>query len=272
MPAWKRRRSISTRSTGAPPGTRAKAARDARAEAARRSQPKAKNRTVYVPRNKLAFPQAIRTKLRYCDRITSLPDSTTGILQIPYLANGMFDPQVSLGGHQPRGFDQFMNQYEVFTVHGSTLAITWMYEYYSGPTVDGTEPNELVQTMGQIVDTPGLPPVMLGLHKGVNQLAAGTFQEQMEKDRTSWRCITSKTGAVTMKQSMKTSDFFGTTGDLTGREGFTGTDAEDPTNKVYWEIFTQHVAETNAADIRLVGYLCIEYDCTFSEPIALGAS
>lgn len=33
-----------------------------------------------------------------------------------YRVNGMFDPEVALGGHQPMGFDELMGKYEKFTV------------------------------------------------------------------------------------------------------------------------------------------------------------
>lgn len=40
-----------------------------------------------------------------------------------YRANGMYDPEFGLGGHQPYGFDQLMAQYNHFTVLKSVFVI-----------------------------------------------------------------------------------------------------------------------------------------------------
>eukprot|EP01045_Picozoa_sp_COSAG04_P042478 COSAG04_NODE_13438_length_606_cov_0.792899_2_plen_75_part_01 len=73
------------------------------------------------------------TKLRYCDSIDLTPNSST-LSSFAYLANGLFDPDTSLGGHQPRGFDGFMEVYKKFTVKGSRISVTWSYEGYNGPS------------------------------------------------------------------------------------------------------------------------------------------
>ncbi len=40
-----------------------------------------------------------------------------------FRANGMFDPDFSLGGHQPYGFDQLMARYNHYTVVGAKISI-----------------------------------------------------------------------------------------------------------------------------------------------------
>ena len=55
------------------------------------------------------------------------------VLQFQVRANGLYDPQVSTGGHQPRGFDEFMTTYDMYTVHGSRASGSFMYEGYNGP-------------------------------------------------------------------------------------------------------------------------------------------
>jgi len=54
-----------------------------------------------------------------------------------------YDPEVALGGHQPRGFDQFTDVYNTFTVLGSKISVSWMYEGYDGPSS--------VATLGNLV-------------------------------------------------------------------------------------------------------------------------
>lgn len=40
-----------------------------------------------------------------------------------YRANGMYDPEFAVGGHQPYGFDQLMSQYNHFTVLKATFDV-----------------------------------------------------------------------------------------------------------------------------------------------------
>lgn len=59
--------------------------------------------------------------MRYVANIT-LTQTVAGIYpEFIFRANGMFDPQFSLGGHQPRGFDQIMG----------TPLVPLLYEHYT---------------------------------------------------------------------------------------------------------------------------------------------
>ena len=111
-----------------------------------KSRPRRRNALVSVPRNKIGFPQMMRTKLRYSTRVEFTP-SGTDVQQFQLRATGLFDPQVNLGGHQPRGFDEFMKTYETYTVHGSRCSGSFMCEGYLGPTRVTTTGN-LIQSIG----------------------------------------------------------------------------------------------------------------------------
>ena len=104
---------------------------------------KKRNALVAVPRNKLGFPQQIKTTLRYAMRTEfALTNDQTFVCKLR--ANDLRDPEVALGGHQPRGFDDFMNIYDKFTVTGSKISASFMYEGYTGPSVKGLL-NNLIQ-------------------------------------------------------------------------------------------------------------------------------
>ena len=62
----------------------------------------------------------MKTKLRYVERIEMLPASLTSSVGFTFRGNGIQDPYAGIGGHQPRGFDQFMAIYETFTVLASS--------------------------------------------------------------------------------------------------------------------------------------------------------
>lgn len=61
--------------------------------------------------------------LKYCDTVfcSSIPAAT--LMSYEFRANGMYDPRVAVGGHQPYGFDQLMAQYYHYTVIKSTCVV-----------------------------------------------------------------------------------------------------------------------------------------------------
>lgn len=67
------------------------------------------------------LPTIRRACLRYCDEI--VVTSTGGLLNTNqrFLANGLFDPNVALGGHQPMGFDTWASLYNRYVVLGSKI-------------------------------------------------------------------------------------------------------------------------------------------------------
>ena len=73
--------------------------------------------TIAVPRNLPALmPPIMQTKLKYCDQIR-LSNFTAGVPKVhEFVANGLYDPDSTGVGHQPRGFDQLMQFYGAYTV------------------------------------------------------------------------------------------------------------------------------------------------------------
>lgn len=66
-------------------------------------------------------------KLRYCD-MPAINADATGLPSVhTYSANGMWDPDYTGGGHQPKGFDQWMAFYNHYTVVGSKINVEYMY-------------------------------------------------------------------------------------------------------------------------------------------------
>jgi hypothetical protein len=65
------------------------------------------------------FPDRLRLKQKYSEivYISTSPTNTT------YRANGMFDPQVAVGGHQPLYFDQLSQLYARFKVISASCNI-----------------------------------------------------------------------------------------------------------------------------------------------------
>lgn len=68
------------------------------------------------------LPQKLLVKMKYYDTFQINP-SAGGIGSYIFSANGMYDPNITGGGHQPRGFDQLMTMYDHYTVIASRIAI-----------------------------------------------------------------------------------------------------------------------------------------------------
>ena len=228
---------------------------------------------VSVPRNKLAFPQQMKTQLRYCTKIAFDVAASTTSYHFPLRANGMYDPEVNLGGHQPRGFDEFMSTYNTFTVTGSSCSVNFMYVAYEGPSVEGSPTIGLIKSLRSATtdESPGLAPVVCGIHKGLETLTAGPAEEQMEKDRTQWTVMTHNSGPVTLKSSLKVTDFYGK-GALVGAEGYTGSATADPSEIILYDVWIARGSANSSGKVHCTGYATVTYDVVFTEPKTLGKS
>lgn len=73
-------------------------------------------RLPYFPPYLGDVPPVKYAKLRYVD-IGELTGPGAGAIKVKeYRINGMYDPDTSIGGHQPMGYDELMKQYEKYTV------------------------------------------------------------------------------------------------------------------------------------------------------------
>jgi len=68
-------------------------------------------------------PMKKYAKLKYVVHTNGAGSGVNAAVSYQYRANGMFDPEVAMGGHQPYGFDQLMAQYEHYTVLKSTIEL-----------------------------------------------------------------------------------------------------------------------------------------------------
>lgn len=65
------------------------------------------------------------TKLKYVDQSISLDPGVGGTAAVQvFSGNGLYDPNITLTGHQPRGFDQIMAMYDHCVAIGSRIKVT----------------------------------------------------------------------------------------------------------------------------------------------------
>lgn len=80
--------------------------------------------------NKAPMPNIFATKFRYQDVVSINPGAggTAGVHV--FSANGMYDPDVTSTGHQPRGFDQLMAMYDHYVVIGAKITVEFVSPTY----------------------------------------------------------------------------------------------------------------------------------------------
>lgn len=72
----------------------------------------------------IGFPSTTYVKMRYVQTITLAP-AFAGLFETIFLANGLFDPYVPLGGHQPLGHDQWAQFYNKYVVYRSRCKVSY---------------------------------------------------------------------------------------------------------------------------------------------------
>lgn len=86
-----------------------------------------RRRRPYPGRTMPGFPTTRVVKMRYVTNIEINP----GIAQLAshqFRANSIFDPDVTLIGHQPLGYDQWSQFYQNYTVIGSKINAKFVYD------------------------------------------------------------------------------------------------------------------------------------------------
>jgi hypothetical protein len=70
------------------------------------------------------FASQKRIKLFYYDYGLTRSGTAGAVSNYFFIANGLFDPNITGGGHQPMGFDQMMLLYNQYTVVASKMSLT----------------------------------------------------------------------------------------------------------------------------------------------------
>ena len=70
------------------------------------------------------FTKTKKVKLRYTDMVTINGGSSGNPAAYYYSANGVYDPDVTSTGHQPRYLDEWLAIYDHYTVVGSKIKVT----------------------------------------------------------------------------------------------------------------------------------------------------
>lgn len=178
-------------------------------------------------------------RLKYLEQVDLNP-GTGGSAHQVFRANGLFDPNASVGGHQPRGFDQMMALFDHYTVIGAKIRADFM------STGNTTNHICLISTQDDAV-TQTDPAAYI-------ENKYTTYKYQGGSD----------TQPVTITKAVNPAKFLGRTNPLDDDE-LRGDALADPTEGVFFHVSTFAPNFTGNPDI-INTMVSIEYVVVFSEP------
>jgi len=195
---------------------------------------------LYRWNNKNIFPMKLRQTLVYSEVFSLTTGTTPGLVQTAnFRANGMFDPRVAVGGHQPYGYDQLAAMYVKWCVLGckiTTHAVATNSTYNTG------------QTGINLSDPLGAALIN----------AEGAIENQF----SSYTALTQNSSPGKCSLGVDIAKYFGVK-DLVDDNDFCGTEGADPVKQCRAVIW---VASDQAAATTFTVTLKMEYDVIFLEP------
>jgi hypothetical protein len=73
-----------------------------------------------------SFDESKFVKLKYAEQITLDPAAAGASVAVPFSANGLFDPDPAIGGHQPMYYDNYSAIYARYQVMFAKIRVTFM--------------------------------------------------------------------------------------------------------------------------------------------------
>lgn len=173
------------------------------------------------------FGQVFETELNYAEYFTMDPSSLANTSYI-FRANGLYDPNYQIGGHQPHGFDQLNVLYENYQVVASAIEIVVWPQTDSTVIINGT---------GSIVMPLYKGTIALCVRDTPTSLATlgGTPADILERPGMKTAFFQSGNECVKLRHHFSMKQFYGRARGMDDAE-ITGTANSDPTDQVYFHI------------------------------------
>lgn len=208
----------------------------------RKRQPRRRRRRTRRPRksNTLTLQKSVHSKLRYGEQILIAGSAAGSASVYNFTANGLYDPNITGVGHQPRNFDQLMGFYDHYIVKGSKMIARFSHEE-ADPIVVGILQRDSAST-GTLSPTDILeyPKARFVTIPGVNSNSVATVVS---------KCSVSK--------------FLGRK--VMGDPDLKGSTAANPTEQVYFQIVIWK-PNNSAWTGNVACDVTIDYATTFVEP------
>jgi len=216
----------------------------------RRRKPRAKSRPA-LPLS--GFPLQKMVKLRYVDELRLVSNvGSSNTYSVPFTANGMFDPYFPLGGHQPKGFDQWMAVYNHYNVVGAKINVKCVSTHDNNCCWGVTLTPE-TGTMSNLSLTEALEN---RYNKGAKYISWNNGTTATNNNRP-----------ITCTYSQKKQ--FGK--NATSKDSLTGTATSNPTERSFFEVWMGKI-QTDTGVKTLDFVVTIDYIALFTEPRVLAQS
>lgn len=198
-----------------------------------------------TPERPLFVGPSRRLKLFYYDYGHEFTSTAASVSRYRIRANGMFDPDQTSTGHQPMGFDEAMKYYDQFTVLSSKITVRFVAESGTTPMVCGVKLNDDTTNETNTTDI---------IENGLNrtEMVVGTGGGPHQVKQIVLGCDVAKYfGRPKGRNIVDDPNLFGTA-------------AADPTEQVYYQIFSY--AAVNTTTVTCGFDFLVEYDAVFWEP------
>lgn len=221
----------------------------------KKRQNKLRLRKLYrLPRQMIAFPRTKIAKMRYVDQIELYSASSVPYVGYFWRANGIYDPQVALGGHQPLGYDQWHTFYNHYVVLGSKITVNFVKTGTAGTVVP-------LACCVLLCDDTTLTPTLMST----------TLEQGLAKYKLMSTSINLGPQQVTVVKKFSAKRFFNVTDVKDNIKTLGASFGADPTEGAYFLI----IAGSPGTDTPIEGVtavLTIDYIVSMSEPKELPQS
>lgn len=183
---------------------------------------------------KFLLGNKVTTTLKYV-HIGQLNPGAVGVpATYVFTANGLFDPDITSGGHQPRGFDELKNLFDHYYVTSSTIKLSVMASTAQAGAICGISLQDDATPEADMITA-------------------------MENRICSYKPLAYGNGSITVNLGFNSKSFF----DINDRQLY-GTSSSNPSDQAYYVVFAQ---PTYATDLAAIDFMVeIQYTVTFSEP------
>lgn len=194
------------------------------------------------------FPKSKMVRLRYASEVIINP-GIGGLQGYTFSANGMYDPDITSGGHQPYGFDQNMLYFDHYTVVASRCRAR-----FTPNTTGNVTPGYFdVQLTDSGTQTAAYTNVLHFLESSFSRGA--TKQIGTERNYVGWSPWCSK--------SFSAKKFF-KKGSVTSDTTLQGSKTTNPSEQAYYEVIVGSIGANDPSPMNIM--VMIDYWAVLKEP------